>query len=193
MSGAAFHFFGTPIGRCAIVWRGDAVIGAALPEEDEDRAVASMMRRFPGAEAQLPTGKIAQAVEAVVRLLSGNPEDFSSTPLDLTAVPEFDRKVLELTIAIPPGETRTYGELARSLGSPGAARAVGRALGANPIPIIVPCHRVLAADGKSGGFSAPGGASTKLKILEIEGAIRGSEPELFERLPWRTKPTLRAS
>jgi methylated-DNA-[protein]-cysteine S-methyltransferase len=96
--------------------------------------------------------------------------------------------VLEATLSIPVGETRTYGEIAKAVGAPGASRAVGRALGANPIPIIVPCHRVLAADGRSGGFSAPGGSSTKLKMLEIEGARRGSEPQLFERLPWRAKP-----
>jgi methylated-DNA-[protein]-cysteine S-methyltransferase len=129
-----------------------------------------------------------KAVDAVVRLLSGEPEKFSSIEIDLSAVGEFERAVLEATFAIPPGETRTYGEMAAAVGSPGAARAAGRALGANPIPIIVPCHRVLASDGKSGGFSAPGGSATKLKMLEIEGARRGTEPGLFDRLPWRTKP-----
>lgn len=153
----------------------------------------SIARRFPQAVEQVPPAPIAAAVEAVVRLLSGEPEDFRSVRIDLGALGEFERAVLEATSAIPVGETRTYGEVARAVGSPGASRAVGRALGANPIPIIVPCHRVLASNGKSGGFSAPGGASTKLKMLEIEGARRGAVPELFERLPWRAKPLQAAS
>jgi methylated-DNA-[protein]-cysteine S-methyltransferase len=103
-------------------------------------------------------------------------------------LPAFDRSVLEETRRIPCGETRTYGEIASALGSPGAARAVGSALGRNSIPIIIPCHRVLAASGRSGGFSAAGGTSTKLRILEIEGARRGPEPELFERLRWAVSP-----
>ena len=189
MSGTAYHFFDTPIGRCAIVWRGGAVVGAALPDEDEERAVASLLRRFPDAFGDTPPPPISAAIAAVVRLLSGEPEDFAETEVDLSNVPPFERKVLEAIATIPVGETRTYGEVASLIGAPGASRAVGRALGANPIPIIVPCHRVLASDGKSGGFSAPGGASTKLKILTIEGARRGSETSLFDRLPWQGMPS----
>lgn len=188
MSGTAFHLFDTPIGRCAIVWRGPAIVGAALPELEEGLARQSLQKRFPGAVEQSPSPHAAAAVDAIVRLLAGHRENFSGVTVDLSGLPQFERNVLELTFAIPVGETRTYGEIARAAGSPGAARAVGRALGSNPIPIIVPCHRVLGADGKSGGFSAPGGAATKLKILEIEGARRGSEAQLFDRLPWRTKP-----
>lgn len=184
----AFALFDTPIGRCALIWRGGAIIGAALPESSDDRMRASLARRFPEGGERPPAPFISQAIEAVRRLLSGEREDLSSLPVDLSGVPPFDRQVLEAAFAIPAGETRTYGEVADSLGVPGAARAVGRALGNNPIPIIVPCHRVLAADGRSGGFSAPGGAETKLRILEIEGARRGREPELFDRLPWRAKP-----
>lgn len=134
-----------------------------------------------------PPPFVRSAIDAVVRLLGGEKEDLSSIPVDLGGLAEFERKVLEATLAIPVGETRTYGEIAAGLGAPGAARAVGRALGRNPVPIIVPCHRVLASNGGSGGFSASGGASTKLRMLEIEGARRGSEPELFDRLPWRTR------
>ena len=188
MSAASFHLFDTPIGRCAIVWCGGAVIGSALPEESEERIRASLQERFPGATEESPSAGALRAVEAVVRLLSGEAEDFASIEIDLRVPASFDRAVLEATFAIPAGETRTYGEIAKAVGAPGASRAVGRALGSNPVPIIVPCHRVLAADGRSGGFSAPGGASTKLKMLEIEGARRGSEPQLFERLPWRAKP-----
>lgn len=187
MSGTAFHFFRTPIGRCAIIWRGAFVVGAALPDEDEERARLALQRRFPGCEEEAPPPAIAEAEGAVGRLLSGEPEDFAGILIDLGSLGAFERAVLEATSSIPAGETRTYGDIARAVGSPGAARAVGRALGANPIPIIVPCHRVLGSNGKCGGFSAPGGAATKLKMLEIEGARRGSEPVLFERLPWQAK------
>ena len=111
----------------------------------------------------------------------------SALPLDLGEASEFERRVYAAALAIPPGETRTYGELAAAIGAPEAAQAVGRALGRNPWPIIVPCHRILASGGGSGGFSAPGGAATKLKMLEIEGARRGGDPGLFERLPWAMK------
>lgn len=170
-----------------MIWRGAFVIGAALPEASDQALRAGVARRFPQAKEEEPPTFIRSAIEAVARLLAGGREDLSSIPVDLGDLPEFERKVLEATMAIPVGETRTYGELASGLGTPGAARAVGRALGRNPVPIIVPCHRVLASNGGSGGFSAPGGASTKLKMLEIEGARRGSEPQLFDRLPWRTK------
>ena len=188
MSAAAFHLFDTPIGRCAIVWRGAAVIGCALPEQNDERLRASLQKRFPGTVEQPPSAEASTAAAAVVRLLTGEAEDFSAVEVDLAGLAPFEGAVLEATLSIPVGETRTYGEIAKAVGAPGASRAVGRALGANPIPIIVPCHRVLAADGRSGGFSAPGGSSTKLKMLEIEGARRGSEPQLFERLPWRAKP-----
>ena len=188
MSNCAFTSFDTAIGRCALMWRGGLVVGAALPEASDAQLRASLERRFPGAAEADPPHFVRAALEAVVRLLSGSAADFSTFELDMGDLPEFDRSVLEETRRIPCGETRTYGEIASALASPGAARAVGRALGRNPIPIIIPCHRVLAASGRSGGFSAPGGTSTKLRILEIEGARRGREPELFERLPWAVNP-----
>jgi len=188
MASASFHFFKTDIGYCAIVWRGSVVAGAALPEAGRHQAILSLQRRFPGAVERPPLDDISATVDAIIRLLAGQDEDLSSIPLDLSAVGPFERSVLAAALRIPRGEIRTYGEIASDVGAPGAARAVGRALGANPVPIIVPCHRVLGADGRSGGFSAPGGASTKLRILEIEGARRGPEPELFDRLPWRAKP-----
>jgi methylated-DNA-[protein]-cysteine S-methyltransferase len=184
----AFALFDTAIGRCALVWRGSAVVGAALPDDSDDRMRSALRRRFPEADEQAPCEPANQAIEAVRRLLGGMAEDCSGIAVDLDGLPDFERHVLEAARAIPPGETRTYGEIAAAIGAPGAARAVGRALGRNPVPIIVPCHRVLAADGKSGGFSAPGGAATKLKMLEIEGARRGSDPGLFDRLPWQGAP-----
>ncbi|HWH18352.1 MAG TPA: methylated-DNA--[protein]-cysteine S-methyltransferase [Allosphingosinicella sp.] len=189
MTAASFALFDTAIGRCAIIWRDQAVIGTALPEASNEKLRAAIARRFAGATEAAPPSSITGAMEAIRRLLLGEPENFSSIAIDLEGVAAFERRVLAAALRIPAGETRTYGDIAEALGAPGAARAVGAALGRNPIPIIIPCHRVLAADGRSGGFSAPGGASTKLRLLEIEGARRGSEPGLFERLPWRTKPS----
>jgi methylated-DNA-[protein]-cysteine S-methyltransferase len=140
-----------------------------------------MRRRFsePLLEAQ-PPAFVQAAVVRVQRLLEGARDDLCDLPLDLATVPEFHRRVYEVARAIPPGEVLTYGEVARRLGDPGASRAVGQALGANPFAPVVPCHRVLAAGGRSGGFSAEGGALTKLKMLEIEGARLGGEPGLFD-------------
>jgi methylated-DNA-[protein]-cysteine S-methyltransferase len=188
MPDSAFALFDTTIGRCAIVWRGEAIVGSALPDISDDRMRAVILRRFPAAVESSPPPFAARAVHAVQRLLRGEVGSFSDTPLNLAEMSDFDREVLEECSQIPVGETRTYGEIAAALGAPGASRAVGKALGSNPIPIIIPCHRVLAANGGAGGFSAPGGAHTKLKILEIEGAQRGQEPQLFDRLPWRTGP-----
>jgi len=189
VSGALFCFFPTAIGSCALVWRGEAIIGAALPEANEAAARAMLARRFPHAREMEPPAFVAEAIERVTRLLAGEAPDLSQIPLDLSAADEFERRVYAAASEIPRGEVRTYGEIAASLGTPGAARAVGAALGRNPIPIIVPCHRVLAAQGKSGGFSAPGGTKTKFRMLAIEGARRAGEPELFDTLPLAVKPS----
>jgi len=181
-----FAIFDTALGPCGIAWRGDAVVGAALPGADGEATRAHLRRRFPGSEERTPPEPIRLAVSLIVRMLAGEAIDFSSVQLSLDDAAPFERQVYAQALAIPHGETRTYGELARAIGEPGAARAVGRALGRNPIPIIIPCHRILAADGRSGGFSAPGGVSTKMRLLEIERARRGSEPTLFDSLAWDT-------
>jgi len=112
-------------------------------------------------------------------LLQGEPRDLREIPVHAERVPDLNRRVYEIARAIPPGETRTYGELAIELGDPALARAVGQALGQNPFPIVVPCHRVLGARGSIGGFSAPGGASTKARMLAIEGVQVGRQLSLF--------------
>jgi methylated-DNA-[protein]-cysteine S-methyltransferase len=188
VTGTAFAFFETAIGRCAILWRGALVVGAGLPGSDDDSTRAWVLKRFPDGRECEPPEPIVKAIRAVRRLLAGEREDFSGVKLDLGAVSDFERRVLEACFAIPHGQTRTYGEIAAELGAPGAAQAVGRALGSNPIPIIIPCHRVVASGGKSGGFSAPGGSATKLKMLQIEGASRGSHPMLFDLLDWAVAP-----
>lgn len=176
-----FHFFETAIGVCGIVWN-DAgrVVGFSLPEPTVASTKARLQRRFPDAVEAEPDETIARAIEAVRALTRGKKIDLNFIDCDLSAVPEFNRRVYEVLCTVPAGETMTYGELAKRLGDPGAARAVGRALGENPIPVIVPCHRVLAASGKSGGFSAPGGADTKLRLLSIEGARTSDTPSLFD-------------
>jgi methylated-DNA-[protein]-cysteine S-methyltransferase len=103
-------------------------------------------------------------------LLSGTPDPMDDVVIDLGAISDFRRGVYEIARTVGPGDTITYGEIAARLNNPSSAREVGQALGANPVPLIVPCHRVLAAGGKLGGFSARGGVTTKSKLLAIEGA-----------------------
>ena len=176
----SFLLFDTPVGTCALVWGAGGIVGAALPEGGDAALRARLRRRFPAAREGAPTPAVQHAIERVRGLLGGARDDLADIALDLSAVAPFERRVYAIARAIPPGNTLTYGEVAARLGEPHAARAVGQALGANPIPILVPCHRVLAAGGKSGGFSAPGGTRTKLRLLEIEGAPLGGSPGLFD-------------
>jgi methylated-DNA-[protein]-cysteine S-methyltransferase len=153
-----------------------------LPEADEAATRARMARRFPGCSEAAPPPQVQDAMDAVVALLNGTPQeptDLHHLQLDMEGVPPFHQRVYALARTIPPGETLTYGELARRLNEPGAARAVGQALGANPFAPVVPCHRVLAANGQAGGFSAGGGVQTKLRLLLIERA-RFDGPGLFD-------------
>ncbi len=185
---SSYALFDTAIGRCALVWRGGRVIGAALPEADDGLARARLARRFPGAAEAEPPPFAAEAIAEIVSLLAGGRTDLGAITVDAEGS-AFERNVWQAARRIPCGEVRSYGDIARDIGAPGAAQAVGLALGRNPVPIVIPCHRVLAADGRSGGFSAPGGVATKFRILEIEGARRPGEPELFESLPLRVKPS----
>jgi methylated-DNA-[protein]-cysteine S-methyltransferase len=146
-----------------------------LPEAREAETRARLRERFPDTREAPPPGDVRQAVGAIVAALRGDPSELPAVVLDMERLPAFHRRVYETARTIPPGTTLSYGELASRLGAPGAARAVGQALGRNPFAIIVPCHRVLAAGGKIGGFSANGGITTKLRLLSIEGA-RGNGP-----------------
>lgn len=175
----AFALFETPIGPCGIAWTASGIAGLQLPGADAEATRRRVTRRFPGAvERPAPPG-VRRAIDRVLALLAGSRDDLADLPLDLSGVPDFDRRVYEVARATPPGHTTSYGAMARALDAPAEARAVGQALGRNPIAIIVPCHRVLGADGRMGGFSAPGGASTKRRILEIEGAAALSAGPLF--------------
>jgi methylated-DNA-[protein]-cysteine S-methyltransferase len=164
-------FFDTAIGCCAIAWNGRGVIGVQLPEAREPDTRARMLERFPDAREAPPPSDVASAVDGITALLRGEAIDLSAITLDMEKVPPFHRRVYEITRTIPPGGTLTYGDIAARLGERGAARAVGQALGDNPFALLVPCHRVLAAGGKVGGFSAHGGRTTKLRLLAIEGGL----------------------
>jgi methylated-DNA-[protein]-cysteine S-methyltransferase len=180
MTAPAFTLFESPIGDCAVVWGERGLIGVYLPEADAQATRARIQRRFHGALETPPPADVQAAIDAIGELLHGGANDLQSVDIDMSRLPEFNQQVYAIARAIPPGRTRTYGEIAAELGDPLLARAVGQALGANPFPIVVPCHRVMAAGGKSGGFSAPGGLLTKLKLLEIERAPLGGSPGLFD-------------
>jgi methylated-DNA-[protein]-cysteine S-methyltransferase len=177
--GTAFALFDTAIGPCGIAWADAGLRGLHLPGADAERTRAGLRRRHPRGVEPDPPAPVRDAIAAIVALLADGSADLTWIPLDMARVPPFHRRVYELARTIPPGRTLTYGEMAQRLGDATAARAVGQALGANPFAVIVPCHRVLAAGGRSGGFSAPGGIDTKRRLLEIERARIGDEPQLF--------------
>ena len=182
-----FSLFDTAIGRCALAWSEAGIVSVQIPEADERRTRARMLRSFPDASEEAPPSSIEAAILAITALLNGEKTDLSGIVLDMRRVGSFNRRVYEVARTIPPGSTLTYGDIATRLGEPGAAQAVGRALGQNPFGIVVPCHRVLGTGGKSGGFSASGGVATKLRILTIEGAHHSGEPTLFDELPFQAK------
>lgn len=191
MNDLDFHLFTTAIGDCGVVWSGRGIAGVQLPEKSAPATRARIARRFPDARETAPPPDITRAVADMVALLAGEPKDLSSLAVDFDDTSEFDRRVYAVARTIPPGGTLSYGEIAERLGDRKLAREVADALSRNPVPLIVPCHRVLAAGGKMGGFSAPGGVRTKLRLLSIEGARYG-EPALFERLPWMAAPLPRS-
>jgi methylated-DNA-[protein]-cysteine S-methyltransferase len=170
MASPGFALFETAIGCCAVAWGERGLRGVQLPEASERATRARMKARFPGVAEAEPPRDVRRAVAAMKALLAGKATDLSTIALDLDGVPPFRRRVYEAARAIPPGRTMSYGGIAAAIGSPGSARAVGGALGRNPFPVVVPCHRVLAAGGKAGGFTAEGGVDTKMRMLEIEGA-----------------------
>ena len=182
MSELSFAVFETAIGPCAIVWSARGVAGVQLPEASKAATKARVLRRFPSAREAMPRPGVQDAIDDMSALLDGERRDLSGIVIDDEAVPQFNKRVYAIVRKIPPGAAITYGEIAERLGDKTLARAVGQAMGENPTPIIMPCHRVLAAGGKTGGFSAPGGIVTKLQLLTIEGAQPGG-PTLFEHLP----------
>jgi methylated-DNA-[protein]-cysteine S-methyltransferase len=163
--------FATGIGTCGVRWSERGITEVIMPAPGAIAQAAPGVRNVPAA--------VAAAVEGIVALLAGEPRDLRGVVLDESGIDAFRRRVYAATREIPVGRTATYGEIARRIGDPGAARAVGAALGANPFPIVVPCHRVLAASGALHGFSAPGGIDTKRRMLEIERVPGFAQEVLF--------------
>jgi O-6-methylguanine DNA methyltransferase len=181
MMASGFALFDTAIGRCGVAWGERGIAGVQLPEAGERETRARMLQLFPAGGEAAPPPAVQRVIDRVVALLRGEASDLSTIALDMDQVPAFHRRVYEAARAIPPGMTLSYGEIAARAGAPGAARAVGQALGRNPFPIVVPCHRVLAAGGKIGGFSAQGGIATKRRMLAIEGAqLNGAATPLLD-------------
>jgi methylated-DNA-[protein]-cysteine S-methyltransferase len=181
MEPAGYTFFPTSIGECGIAWSTRAIVGLGLPEANPRLMRSRFARRYSGCAEQAPPEYVYRVRTAVVGHLGGNNRDLAAFPIDLEGVPDFERRVYEAARMIPAGSTMTYGDIATAIDAPGAAQAIGQALAANPIALLVPCHRVVAADGKIGGFSAGGGATTKRRILRIEGSEMGAAQEtLFE-------------
>lgn len=188
MSSQGFTLFDTAVGRCGIAWGARGILGVQLPERHDGATRARLIRRYPDAAETPPPPHVQRAIDDIIGLLRGEKRDLSTVLLDMDDVPPFHRLVYAVARTIPPGTTLSYGDIAARLGDRAAAREVGEAMRQNPFPLMVPCHRVLGAGGKVGGFSAAGGVTTKLRLLCIEGAQIGESPTLFEALPLGVRP-----
>ena len=161
--------FQTAAGFCGIAWNEAGVVRFRLPSRDAGAAERLLLRDFDSTAAE-PPPRIEAIIAAARRYFDGEQIDFSDIALDLDAEDDLFRRIYEALRQVPWGNTTTYGALAKAIGGgPMMARDVGQAMGNNPVPLIIPCHRVLAAGGKTGGFSAPGGVDTKLHMLKLEG------------------------
>lgn len=171
----SFTLFDTPIGRCALAWSANGIVRVLLPEANEMATRECLADWLPQASEALPAPKLRDAMTAINGLLGGRRTDLGFIALDMQGISPFHRRVYEAVRRIPPGATLSYGEVARQIDAPRAARAIGQALGRNPFPLVVPCHRVLAANGRLGGFSAYGGVVTKRLLLSLEKVPTSSE------------------
>ena len=181
----SFTLFATALGTCALAWNEIGITGVWLPEASEASLRRKVARRLGGAIESKPEGAIAEVFEAITRLLAGERVDLGGVAVDSAGIDDFDRRVYAVTRTIAPGCVLTYGEVAARVGADASARAVGQSLGRNAMPIVVPCHRVVAADGGLGGFSAPGVTATKRRMLAIEDARPPGPPGLFDASPGR--------
>lgn len=173
--------FETAAGFCGIAWKDDAITCLRLPTASHEAASHLMLRRIPDAAPGEPPPSIAKVADSVRRYFEGEEVEFTGCEIDLGEQEWFFREVYSHVRKIPWGETTTYGAVARALGAgPQAARDVGQAMASNPVPLIIPCHRVLAAGGKVGGFSAPGGSISKARMLKLEG-VNLAPPEPAQR------------
>lgn len=179
--GRHYCIFDTAIGPCGVAWSEAGLTRLQLPERDRAATEQRLRRRADATGADSPPAHIGGTIAGLQRYLAGGAVDFSSVVLDLAGVDDFNRRVYDAARRVGFGRTITYGELARQLGAPNAARAVGRAMAQNPVPVVIPCHRVLASGGRVGGFSAHRGTFTKEKLLALEGVHLG--PDAAPALP----------
>jgi methylated-DNA-[protein]-cysteine S-methyltransferase len=180
MSDVRFTLFKTPIGPCGIAWGSRGIVALQLPEAKATATRAKLLERVGEATEAAPPAKVQEAIDRIGKLLGGEAADLTGIPLDMSGVPPFHQRVYDVVRAIPPGSSLSYGEVAAKAEAPGAARAVGQAMRRNPFAILVPCHRVFAANGKIGGYSANGGVATKLRLLSLEAAGAEGATALFE-------------
>ena len=165
-----YHLFETAHGYAALAWNERGITSFRLPAPTAGETRRSLLRRLPDAVEAAPSGQVAALIEAIRLYFDGERVDFADVPLDLGRQEPLFERIYDLVRRLGYGETTTYGAVAKALGEgPEVARDVGQAMARNPIPLIVPCHRVLAAGGKIGGFSAPGGANAKARMLAMEG------------------------
>ncbi len=185
---AQTYLFETQLGTCGLAFTSKGICDIELPQDDDERLAERLLRHGDPA-AELPSS-VAEAASRIQRHLDGRADSFAGVKLDLAGCPPFARKAYAAARRVKPGRTISYADLATRGGSPGGARAAGRAMATNPTPIIVPCHRVLAADGGLGGFSAHGGVATKLRLLTMEGADLKQVARAGVRLLARSDPGL---
>jgi methylated-DNA-[protein]-cysteine S-methyltransferase len=177
-----YLIFETAGGFCGIAWNEVGIRRFQLPARSADATQRNLLQRLPGAEPGTPTPEVVDAIDAAKRYFAGEEIDFSRFQLDLAEQDESFKQIYAAARRVGWGHTTTYGTLAREVGAgPETARDVGQAMARNPVPLIIPCHRVLAAGGKVGGFSAPGGSNAKLRMLELEG-VRVGPPQSTQRL-----------
>ena len=178
--GTGYMVFDTALGFAAIAWSDAGIVRFQLPSTSAETTTRNLLRRVPDAqETAPPPPQIARAVDAAKRYFAGEKIDFSDVPLDLTGQDDPFRAIYAAARRVGYGETTTYGGLAKAIGRTDweGAQEVGQAMAKNPVALIIPCHRVLAAGGKIGGFSAPGGAETKAKMLALEGVQLGPKQQ----------------
>jgi methylated-DNA-[protein]-cysteine S-methyltransferase len=175
--GSHYQLLETEVGIAAIGWNEIRIVSLRLPAPTAHEVDRAMMRRLPSATRGEPPAEVRAVIDAVIRYFAGERVDFSAVAVDLGEQEPFFARVYDQVRKLGWGETTTYGAIAHMLGAgPEYARDVGQAMAKNPVPLIVPCHRVTAAGGKIGGFSAPGGSMSKARMLELEGVMTGAAP-----------------
>jgi methylated-DNA-[protein]-cysteine S-methyltransferase len=172
-----YFVFETAAGFCGIAWSDAGITRFMLPSSTAAATEHNLQRRVANARPGTPPAHVVAAVEAAKRYFAGEQIDFSDLQLDLSGQDAFFKQIYDAARRVGWGRTTTYGTLAKEIGAgPEVARSVGQAMATNPVPLIIPCHRVLAAGGKLGGFSAPGGSATKQRMLELEGSLAPPPP-----------------